>query len=130
MPRLPHYLDSRVTDGGKVVRLTHRPLFTPQEDPWYSFLLEAESTPGHSAAGRIRSTEKANDLTGNRTRDLPVCSIVPQLSTLPRAPLYTKNFKNISDLKFCEGGILIQLLCFWMLYIVLFVFETHDVSET
>jgi hypothetical protein len=26
----------------------------PHEDSWYSFLLEAESTPGPSAAGRIR----------------------------------------------------------------------------
>jgi hypothetical protein len=28
--------------------------FTPQEHSWYLFLLEAESTKGHSAAGRIR----------------------------------------------------------------------------
>jgi hypothetical protein len=44
--RVPHFLDNRLTDGGKVVSLTHRPPFTPQEDSWYSFLLEAESTPG------------------------------------------------------------------------------------
>jgi hypothetical protein len=29
-------------------------------------------------AGKVRSTEKSNDLIGNRTRDLAVCSIVPQ----------------------------------------------------
>jgi hypothetical protein len=45
--RLPHLLDNRLTDGGKVVSLTSRPPFTPQEDSWYSFLLKAESTPGH-----------------------------------------------------------------------------------
>jgi len=33
-------------DGGKVVSLTHRPLFTPRKYSWYSFLLEAELTPG------------------------------------------------------------------------------------
>ena len=33
-------------DGGKVVSLTHRPLFTPRKYSWYSFLLEAESNPG------------------------------------------------------------------------------------
>jgi hypothetical protein len=44
--RLPHFLDNQLTDGGKVVRLTRRPPFTPQEDSWYSFLLEAEPTPG------------------------------------------------------------------------------------
>jgi hypothetical protein len=40
----------------------------------------------HSAAGRIRSIEKSNTFIGNRTRYLPVCSIVPQPNTLPRAP--------------------------------------------
>jgi hypothetical protein len=45
MSRLPHFLDSRLTDGGEV-SLTRRPSFTPQEDSWYSFLLEAESTLG------------------------------------------------------------------------------------
>jgi hypothetical protein len=39
-------LDNRLIDGGEVVSLTRRPPFTPQEDSWYSFLLEAESTPG------------------------------------------------------------------------------------
>jgi hypothetical protein len=37
-------LENRLTDGGKVVSLMHRPPFTLQEDSWYSFLLEAEST--------------------------------------------------------------------------------------
>jgi len=31
---------------GKVFSLTHRPLFTPKKYSGYSFLLEAESTPG------------------------------------------------------------------------------------
>jgi hypothetical protein len=44
--RLPHSLDSRLTDGGKVVSLTRLPPFIPQEDSWFLFLLEAESTPG------------------------------------------------------------------------------------
>jgi hypothetical protein len=46
MLRVPQYPDNRLTDGGKVVSLTRRPLFTPQEGSWYSFLLVAESTPG------------------------------------------------------------------------------------
>jgi len=33
-------------DVGKVVSLTHRPPLTPEKFSWYSFLLEAESTPG------------------------------------------------------------------------------------
>jgi hypothetical protein len=44
--RLPHFVDNRLTDSGKVVSLTRRPPFTPQEDSWYSFLFEAVSTPG------------------------------------------------------------------------------------
>jgi hypothetical protein len=42
----PTFSDIRLTDGGKVVSPRRRPLFTPQEDSWYSFLIEAESTPG------------------------------------------------------------------------------------
>jgi hypothetical protein len=44
--RLPHFLDSRPTDGREVVNLTYWLPFTPLEDTWYSFLLEAELTPG------------------------------------------------------------------------------------
>jgi hypothetical protein len=32
--------------GGKVISRTHRPPLPPRKYPWYSFLLEAESTPG------------------------------------------------------------------------------------
>jgi hypothetical protein len=46
MPRLPQLLDSWLTDGDEVVSLRHWQPFYPQEDSWYSFLLEAESTPG------------------------------------------------------------------------------------
>jgi hypothetical protein len=38
---------------------------------------------GHSAAGKIRVIEKSDDLIGNRTPDLPACSVVPQPATLP-----------------------------------------------
>jgi hypothetical protein len=81
---------------------TRRQPFTPQEYSWYSFLLEAEWPQGHSAAGSIRSIEKSNDLIGNRTRDLPACSVVPQPTTLPPAPLrrllrwlMTMNLKDV-----------------------------------
>jgi hypothetical protein len=46
--RLPHFLDNRLVDGGEVVSLTRRPPFSPQEDSWYSFQLQAESTSGRS----------------------------------------------------------------------------------
>jgi hypothetical protein len=34
--------------------------------------------------------KNSNDTIGNRTRDLPVCSAVPQLTAPPRAPLCVK----------------------------------------
>jgi hypothetical protein len=40
--RFPYFLDNRLNDGGEVVSLTRRSRFTPQDDSWYSFLLEAE----------------------------------------------------------------------------------------
>jgi hypothetical protein len=41
--RFPDFMTT-AQDGGKVVSLTHRPPLPPGS--WYSFLLEAESTPG------------------------------------------------------------------------------------
>ena len=43
--RFPDYV-TMAQDSGKVVSLTHWLLFTPRKCSWYSFLLEAESTPG------------------------------------------------------------------------------------
>ena len=43
----------------------------PRKYSWCSFLLEAESTPGYSAAGRIMSMKNSNDIIENRIRDLP-----------------------------------------------------------
>jgi hypothetical protein len=74
--RIPHFLDNRLTEDDEVVSHTRQPPFTPHEDSWYSFLLEAESTQGHNAARRTRSIDKIH-LVGDRTRDLPACSIVP-----------------------------------------------------
>jgi hypothetical protein len=45
MLRIPHCLDNGLTDGSKVVSLTHLPLYSPESlffCFWYSFLLKAE----------------------------------------------------------------------------------------
>jgi hypothetical protein len=43
--RFPEFL-TKAQDDGKFVNLTHRPNLPPRKYSWYSFLLEAESTPG------------------------------------------------------------------------------------
>ena len=43
--RFPDFVTT-AEDRGKVVSLTHRPPLHPRKYSWYSFLLEAESTPG------------------------------------------------------------------------------------
>jgi len=43
--RFPDFMTT-AQDGGKVISLTHQPPFTPRKYNWYSFLLEAETTPG------------------------------------------------------------------------------------
>jgi hypothetical protein len=62
MLRIPHCLDNRLTDGGKVVSPTQWPRSTLQKHYvfcfWYSFLLEAEWTPGTCEAERIRYIEE------------------------------------------------------------------------
>jgi hypothetical protein len=65
--------------------LPGRPPFNPRNIPGTHFCSRLSRPQGHNEAGRIRSIETANNLIGNRTRDLPACSIVPQPTTLPRA---------------------------------------------
>jgi hypothetical protein len=44
--RLLHFLDNQLTDSVEVCQPYSPAALYPQEDSWYSFLLEAESTPG------------------------------------------------------------------------------------
>ena len=50
------------------------------------FCYRLSRSQDHSAAGRI-STKNSNDTIGNRTRDLPAWSALPQPSAPPRAPV-------------------------------------------
>jgi hypothetical protein len=58
MLRIPHCLDNRLIDGGKVVSLTHQPHFTPQK--YYYFNVSGTHfcsvlfCSGPSATGKIR----------------------------------------------------------------------------
>ena len=64
-------------DGGKVVIFTHRPPLPPGNTPVTHFCKRLSRLQGHSATGRIMSLKNSNDTIGNRTRDRPVCSVVP-----------------------------------------------------
>jgi hypothetical protein len=46
-------------------------------------------------AGRIRSTDKSNELIGNRNRDLPAGSIVPKPTTL-KCSQHTPSMESLS----------------------------------
>jgi hypothetical protein len=50
MLRIPHCVDNRFTDGGKVVSPTHRPHFTPQKH-YYFYVSASKATTGLEPVG-------------------------------------------------------------------------------
>jgi hypothetical protein len=81
-------LDNRLTDGGKVTSHMRWSPFTIRTIPGTHFCYRLSHPQSHIAAGRIRSTDKLNNLIGNRTRYVSVCSIVPRPTTVPRTPSF------------------------------------------
>jgi hypothetical protein len=65
-----------LTDGVEFVSLT------PQEDSWYSFPLDSVYPMVVVQYEELGQLKESNDLVGNRTRDLPACSIPSRLTTL------------------------------------------------
>jgi hypothetical protein len=60
--RLPHFLDNRPTDGGEAVSLARQPaVLYPQEDSWYSFLLEAELNPGPKRGWKTQRSHRESN---------------------------------------------------------------------
>jgi hypothetical protein len=82
---VPTFSRQSAHDGGEVVSITRRSPFTLRKIPGTHFCYRLSRRHGQSAAGSMKSIEKFNDLVGNRTRDLPACSMVPQPTTLPSA---------------------------------------------
>jgi len=68
---------TKAQDGGKVVNLKHRPPLLPGNTPGTHFCWRQSEPEGHGATGRIMSLKNSKDAIGNRTRDLPVCNVVP-----------------------------------------------------
>jgi hypothetical protein len=73
-------------EGGKVVSPTHQPPLPLGTIPGTHFCLRLSRHQGHSVTGRIMSMKNSNDTIGNRSRNLPVCSVVPQTNVLPLTP--------------------------------------------
>jgi hypothetical protein len=74
--------------------------------------------------------KKSNDLIGNRSHDLPACSIVPQPTTLPRAlERYLWSIRNVCVIyinKISATGI--SILFAMAFRPVNFSHDTHDIS--
>jgi hypothetical protein len=102
-------VDNRITDDGEAVSLMHQLPFTPQKDSWYLFLLEVGSTPGPVQLEGSGQLKKFSDLIENKTHCFPACSIVPQPTTLPRAPYLKHNTNNNYD-QISSNVIIRQLL--------------------
>jgi hypothetical protein len=74
----------------KVVRLSalsNRPHLPPENISGSHFCQRLSRSHGQSAAGMIMWMKNTNHTIGNRTRDLPACSAVPQPTALPRTPI-------------------------------------------
>jgi hypothetical protein len=81
-------------DGSEII-LLHQPPFTPMKIPGTHFCERLSLSPGHSAAGRITSIEKSNDLIENQTCNPLTCSTVPQPTMLLHAPT-----QNVTDVNY------------------------------
>jgi hypothetical protein len=77
--RLARCLDTRLTDGGKVVSPTHRPRCTPHKhfSPSGNHFFQRLSKLQDLVRPQGLGARKFVHLTGFRTRDLPDCSIAP-----------------------------------------------------
>jgi len=73
-------------EGGKLVSPTHWPHLPPENIPGAHFCQSLSRPQEHSATGRIMSMNNFNDTIENQTRDLPVCSAVPQPTAALRVP--------------------------------------------
>jgi hypothetical protein len=60
--RIPHFLENRLRDNREIVSLMRWLPFISRNIPDTRFCYRLNRPQGHSAAGRIRSIEKFNDI--------------------------------------------------------------------
>jgi hypothetical protein len=85
-PRFPDSLHM------KLVSPTYWPPLPRKRYPWYSLVTEMSMERN----GRTKSMKNSNDSIGNRTRDLPACSAVPQPISSPRASTILYNIPEFA----------------------------------
>ena len=83
---VPRFQDNRHMKVVRLSALRIGRLYPSGNIPGTHFCQRLSRTQGHSEAERIMLMKNSNDTTGNRIRDLPACSAVPQLTAPPRAP--------------------------------------------
>ena len=106
-PGVSRFQDNRYMKVKRLSALRTGRLYLPGNIPGTHFCPRLRRPQGYRAAGRIRSMKNFNETIGNRTRDLPARSAVPQ----PTAPddnrkvivLYTRsimlsNYSNIDKI--------------------------------
>jgi hypothetical protein len=80
----PRFHDNRHIKVERLSALRTGRLHPPGNIPGTHFCYRLSQPLGHSAPGRIMSMKNSSETIGNRTRDLPACSAVPQPVTQPR----------------------------------------------
>jgi hypothetical protein len=73
-------------------------LYSPGNIPGTHFCYSLNQPQGHCAVGRVVSMNNSNDTKGNRTRNLPACSAVPQPTAPTSTPQISVHIQNIGDL--------------------------------
>jgi hypothetical protein len=71
----------------------HRPPLPPGNTPGTHFYKRQSRPQGHSVTDRIMSLKNSNDIIGNRTHDLQVCSLNHYATARPCGPEGSRRFR-------------------------------------